>query len=108
MDWVPEADYRTALPDPLADAAGGIITHMNQDHADALVTYARVLGAEPVPGATEATMTSVDRLGFKLRVRVDDRLGSVRIPFPREVRTASDARVVLIEMLRDARARESR
>ena len=108
MDWVTDADYRVAAPDPLADAAGGIITHMNQDHADALVTYARVLGAEPVPGASEATMTSVDRLGFKLRVRVGDRLGSVRIPFPREVRTANDARVVLIEMLRDARARESR
>ena len=108
MDWVTEGDYRAAAPDPLADAAGGIITHMNQDHADALVTYARVLGAEPVAEAAEATMTSVDRLGFKLRVRAGDRLGSVRIPFPREVRTASDARVVLIEMLRDARSRESR
>src|ERR671935_416554 len=41
MDWVTAADYATARPDPLADAAAGIVEHMNRDHADALVEYAR-------------------------------------------------------------------
>src|SRR3989344_1453187 len=47
MDWVPAADYLAARPDPLADAASGIIEHMNRDHADALVTLARVLAGAP-------------------------------------------------------------
>jgi heme iron utilization protein len=100
MDWVTAADYRTAAPDPLADAAPGIIEHMNRDHADALIEYARHFAREP---ADEATMVSVDRLGFKLRLRQGDRLLSARIAFPQEVRTAAASRDVLIAMVQAAR-----
>ena len=100
MDWVSAADYAAAEPDPLADVAGGIVEHMNRDHADALVAYARVYAREQ---ADEATMVAVDRLGFKLRLRQGDRLSSVRIAFPREVRTAGESREVLTEMLRQTR-----
>jgi putative heme iron utilization protein len=100
MDWVEAEAFAGAQADPLADVAGGIVTHMNQDHADALVTYARAYaGVE----ADEAVMTSVDRLGFRLRVTHGGRRHGVRIAFPREVTTAGDSRVVLIEMLRAAR-----
>ncbi len=100
MGWVDAGEYRQARPDPLADAAAGIIEHMNRDHADALVVYARFFaGAE----AEEATMAAVDRLGFKLRLRDGARRWSVRIAFPREVKTAADSRAVLIDMLRQAR-----
>jgi putative heme iron utilization protein len=100
MDWVSAEEYLAARPDLLADAAAGIIEHMNRDHADALATFARVLaGAE----ADEALMVSVDRLGFKLRIKSGLRLGSARIPFSREVATAEETRAVLIEMLRSAR-----
>lgn len=102
MDWVSAEAYLAAAPDPLADAAAGIMEHMNADHADALVAYARAFAGEP---ADEATMTTVDRLGFALRLRAGDRLHGVRIAFPREVHAAGDARVVLIEMAREARAR---
>jgi heme iron utilization protein len=101
MDWVTPADYATARPDPLADAAGGIVEHMNRDHADALVEYARHFAGE---AADEASMVAVDRLGFKLRLRRGERLSSVRIAFPREVTTAAQSREVLIAMLREARA----
>jgi putative heme iron utilization protein len=105
MDWVSAEQYLAARPDPLADAAAGIIEHMNRDHADALITLARVLtGAE----ADQAIMTSVDRLGFKLRITSGPRLHGARIPFPREVTTAEDCRAVFIEMLRAARQRVSR
>jgi hypothetical protein len=100
MDWVEAGPYRDARPDPLADAAGGIITHMNKDHADALVAYARVFAGVD---ASEATMIGVDRLGFKLRVTGGGRRHAVRIAFPREVTTADESRTVLIEMLRHAR-----
>ncbi|HEU4368891.1 MAG TPA: DUF2470 domain-containing protein [Methylomirabilota bacterium] len=100
MDWVTAADYVAAQPDPLADAAPGIVEHMNRDHADALVAYARHYAGE---AADEATMVTVDRLGFKLRLRQGERLSSVRIAFPREVTTAGQSREVLVEMLRRAR-----
>jgi heme iron utilization protein len=101
MDWVTAAAYREARPDPLADAATGILEHMNRDHADALVAYARHFAGE---AADEATMTAVDRLGFRLRIRSGERLHGVRIAFPREVRSAGESRTVLIEMLTQARA----
>jgi putative heme iron utilization protein len=104
MDWVTAADYAAARPDPLAEAGPAIVEHMNRDHADALVAYAQHFAGE---AAAEATMVTVDRLGFKLRLRQGERLSSVRIPFPREVTTTAQAREVLIEMLRRARG-ESR
>jgi putative heme iron utilization protein len=97
---VTAADYRAARPDPLADAAAGIVEHMNRDHVDALIVYARHYTGET---ADEATMVAIDRLGFKLRLRQGDRLSSVRIAFPAEVTTAGRSRGVLIEMLRRAR-----
>jgi putative heme iron utilization protein len=102
MDWVTAEAYREARPDPLADAAAGIIEHMNRDHADALLTFAQLLAS---PEADEASMVSVDRLGFKLRIRGGERLSAARIPFPREVTTSEDCRAVFIEMLRAARQR---
>ncbi len=104
MDWVESAAYAAARPDPLADAAAGILEHVNRDHADALVTLARALAHVE---ADAATMVAVDRLGFKLRLRSGPRLSSARLPFPREVRSAEECRAALIEMLRGARTRLS-
>lgn len=100
MDWVTASAYGAARPDPLADVAPEIIDHMNRDHADALIEYARHFAHET---ADEATMVAVDRLGFKLRLRQAERLSSVRIAFPIEVRTATASREALIAMLREAR-----
>jgi heme oxygenase (biliverdin-IX-beta and delta-forming) len=101
MDWIAAVDYLAARPDPLADAAPGIIEHMNRDHADALMEYARHFARE---AAQEVTMVAVDRLGFKLRLRQGDSLSSVRIAFPSEVTTAAQSRDTLIAMLFEARA----
>jgi putative heme iron utilization protein len=103
MDWVDPAAYREARPDPLADVAPSILEHMNRDHADALLTFARVLAH--APDAETATMVAVDRLGFRLRIRTGVRLHGARIAFPREVDSADTARRTLIEMLQAARAR---
>ena len=100
MGWVDAAEYGRAAPDPLADSAPGILTHMNADHHDALKLYCRVFaGVE----ADEATMTAVDHLGFRVRARTGERLQGLRINFPREVRSPEAARVVLVEMVRQAR-----
>lgn len=104
MGWVDAGEYGATAPDPLADAASGILDHMNADHADALVLYCRVFGGVP---AESATMMAVDRLGFRVRARVGERLQGLRINFPHEVRNPEDARAVLVEMVRQARATTS-
>jgi len=102
MGWVEAAEYRAAAPDPLADVAPTILSHMNADHADALVHYCRhFAGVE----AEAATMTAIDRLGFRVRARSGEAVQGLRINFPREVRSAEAARAVLVEMVRAARGR---
>jgi hypothetical protein len=46
-------DYDRAQPDPLADAAAGIIEHMNADHKDALVLLARRFAGIRVAGGCD-------------------------------------------------------
>ena len=101
MGWVGAEDYRSAQPDPLADAAAGIIQHMNADHADALLLIARHCAGEV---ADEAAMTAVDRLGFHLRLKSGDRVYGRRVAFLREVTNRDSARSVLVEMVRQARS----
>jgi heme oxygenase (biliverdin-IX-beta and delta-forming) len=100
MDWVAAADYMTAEPDPLAATAETILEHVNADHAAALLGYVRSLGGEP---AHEATMASIDRLGFKVRLRTGERVHGLRVAFPHEVTTTRQCREVLTEMFRAAR-----
>lgn len=100
MGWVKAPDYDEAHPDPLADAAEGIIAHMNTDHRDALVQLVRAnAGVE----AQEAAMTAVDRLGFHARLKTADGVRGVRIAFLREVQNPGEAREVLVEMVQGAR-----
>jgi putative heme iron utilization protein len=103
MGWISAEDYGSALPDPLADAAPGIIQHMNADHTDALLLIARRFAGE---AADEAAMTAVDRLGFHLRLKTGDRIHSRRVAFVEEVRDREAARRVFIEMVRQARSIE--
>jgi putative heme iron utilization protein len=100
MGWVPASEYDQAQPDPLADAAGEIMQHMNTDHKDALILLARVFaGIE----SQEAAMTSVDRLGFHVRLTTQDGVRGARIAFLREVRTSAETRQVLVAMVQQAR-----
>jgi putative heme iron utilization protein len=100
MGWIPASDYYSGQVDPLADSAISIIQHMNADHGDALILLARAfVGIE----AQEAAMTSVDRLGFHVRLKTQDGTRGTRIAFPREVTTLSEAREVLVDMTAQAR-----
>jgi putative heme iron utilization protein len=103
MGWVEARDYEQAAPDPLAEAAPGILAHMNADHVDSMILLARSHVSLEV---TEATMTSVDRLGFSLRLKTDEGVKGARINFPREVVTSQQTRTVLVEMVRQARVHE--
>lgn len=97
MGWVEAGDYAAAAPDPLAAAAPGILAHMNADHVDSMILLARAhAGLE----AAEAAMTSVDRLGFTLRLKTAEGMKGTRINFPGEVRTPQETRKALVEMVR--------
>jgi heme iron utilization protein len=102
MGWVAATDYNQAQPDPLADSAAAIIEHMNADHKDALILLAGTLARME---SQEAAMISVDRLGFHVRLKTQDGMKGTRIAFLREVRTHTEARRVLVEMVQQARQR---
>jgi hypothetical protein len=102
MGWVAASEYSAAQPASLADAMAGIIEHMNADHKDSLVLLAqKFAGIE----AEEAAMTSVDRLGFQVRLRTAEGVRGARIAFPREVSSPAETRNVLVEMVEQARQR---
>jgi heme iron utilization protein len=100
MGWITAEEYSQAQPDPLADAAAGILQHMNADHQDALILLARVFAATE---AQEAVMTAVDRLGFHVRMKTEEGMKGARVAFLREVSTAAETRKVLVEMVQQAR-----
>ena len=100
MGWISASEYYSAQPDPLADTATEIIQHMNTDHGEALILLARVFaGIE----SQEISMTSVDRLGFHIRLKTKDGTRGARIAFLREVTNPAEARKVLVEMVGQAR-----
>lgn len=100
MGWVTVDDYYKAKVDSLAESAGDIIDHMNRDHADALVLLADKF---TTVDAEEASMTSVDRLGFQVRIKSGGEFYSRRIGFLREVNNKEECRKVIVEMVKEAR-----
>src|ERR1700691_4257678 len=100
MGWVSASEYYSGQPDPLADTATDIIQHMNTDHGDALVLLARVFAGIECQGVT---MSSVDRLGFQVRLKTKDGTRGARIAFSREVTNPTEARKGLVETVGQAR-----
>ena len=101
MSWVTPDDYRAAEPDPLRGAAPGILAHMNADHADASLAYARVLAG--VPDATSATMTAVDRYGFDLAVITPAGPRAARVAFDAPLTTSDEVRRTMVALVKRAR-----
>jgi putative heme iron utilization protein len=105
MSWVDAQAFRAAQPDSLAAASSGILSHMNQDHADALVKYARAFTS--AQDATAAVMTAIDRYGFEMTVHTPRGIGPARLAFDEPLTRSEQARTVLVALLRSAEARLS-
>jgi hypothetical protein len=98
MGWVSAAEYERAQPDPLSDE--GLFQHMNADHKEALALLSLVFaGIE----SQAVEMTSVDRLGFHVRAKIQDGIRGARIAFSREVTDSAKTRTVIVEMVQQAR-----
>jgi len=100
MGWVVASEYSQAQSDPLVEHKSDIMQHMNADHRDALILLARRFAGIEVQ---EAEMTSVDRLGFHVRLKTQDGVKGTRIAFLREVRDPAQTREVFVEMVKQAR-----
>lgn len=103
MSWVAADAYGQAEPDPLHAAAAGILQHMNEDHADAVLAYARALAG--VADADAATMTAVDRYGFELRAATPGGPRLVRLAFAAPVATTDEVRRAMVALVKEARAK---
>ena len=103
MSWVEAADWHAAEPDPLAASAAGIVVHMNDDHAEAMVLYCRAFSR--ATEITAASMTGVDRYGFEMSAVTADGPRPVRLAFTEPVGTPREARAALVAMLKTARSK---
>ena len=105
MSWVTAESYRSAAVDPLAGDAAGIVSHMNEDHADANLQYVTVLAR--LEDASAATMVGIDRYGMTLRAHTRGGPRLARVPFPEPLQGSDQARATLIRLLQQAREQAS-
>ncbi|MDJ0725715.1 MAG: DUF2470 domain-containing protein [Prochloraceae cyanobacterium] len=90
------------MSEPISPAISDrICKHMNDDHAEAIVLYARVFGN--APDAETARMMAIDPLGMDLSVQADNTNTQVRIQFDSPLKDAEDAHQTLIKMVKEAR-----
>ena len=98
--WLAAGELQSAPAKGLAESESGIVSHMNQDHADALQLYAdRLLGL----AGSDWRMTGIDADGIDLRQG-----GRVaRLAFDAPLKAASEARKVLVALVAKARAEKA-
>ncbi|MBW4669379.1 MAG: DUF2470 domain-containing protein [Cyanomargarita calcarea GSE-NOS-MK-12-04C] len=78
-----------------------ICKHMNEDHAEAVVLYAKAFGG--VADASKAQMLSIDAQGMDLTAQVNNETVPVRVEFDHVLADAEDAHHTLIAMLKQTR-----
>ncbi|WPZ36291.1 DUF2470 domain-containing protein [Thalassobaculum sp. OXR-137] len=100
IHWVDGAAVLGDAPAALAEHGADVVGHMNQDHADAVALYAKVLLGLNGEGWI---LTGVDAEGADLRCGGR----TARLPFDKPVHDAETARVELVRLVKRARARTS-
>ncbi len=78
-----------------------ICKHMNEDHAEAVVLYAKAFGG--IADASQAQMLSIDAQGMDLTAQVNNETVPVRVEFDHVLADAEDAHHTLIAMLKQTR-----
>lgn len=98
IHWINAEDFMPNLSDPfpLAAQEADVVSHMNEDHSDAVALYAnRLLNADGVGWQ----LCGVDRDGADL-LRAGQHL---RLSFKKPVEDAEQARVELVRLVKQAR-----
>jgi len=92
------------MSDPITPAISDrICAHMNDDHADAVLLYARTYGG--LTAAESAQMAAIDPEGMDLVAQTADREVPLRVRFDHTLADSEDAHQTLIAMVRQARTR---
>jgi len=86
------------LTPPISDR---ICQHMNEDHSDAVLLYAKTFGK--TPEAESAILNSVDTDGMNLSATVGESSVPIRILFDHPLQDSEDAHHTLIAMVKQAK-----
>lgn len=97
MSWLTAEAYRAAQPDPVEKLADGIISHMNEDHADALI---QIVQHKLNRTVESALMVDCDGAGYLVRL---DGKETKRISFSRRLQTSDEIRREFIAQVKEAR-----
>ncbi len=87
--------------DPLAPIAAAAIAHMNSDHADAVLAYAR--GLAGLAWAQAATVVQIDAHGLDLHVQGEGQSTIARVPFHAPLTDPTQLRPTLVALAEQAR-----
>ena len=87
--------------DPIEAVSAAVIAHMNEDHPDANLDYAR--GPGGCPAATSAMLLKINRLGIVLQVTTSDDVKTIPVKFPEPLESRDQIRPALINLLTEAR-----
>lgn len=94
--------YREAEPDPVGSFPAFAVSHLNEDHADALLAMARAVGGHP--DATAASCLRADRYGLDLHVHTPRGEAEARVGFAAPARERDGLRAATVELTRRSRA----
>ncbi|NMD54989.1 MULTISPECIES: HugZ family protein [Tsukamurella] len=103
MDSASSADYAAAEPDPVTPHAAGAVRHLNEDHAEALLSMARALGG--YPDATSARCERADRYGLDLRVDTPRGWAVTRVGYLAPLGAPAELRRATVDLARLAASR---
>ncbi len=88
--------------DPVSEGAERAITHLNEDHADALLDMALAIGG--CPEATAARCVDADSTGLDLIATTADGEVDVRVPYDEPIESPGGLRVATVALAKRARA----
>ena len=101
MSWVDGDEWVDAVPNPLVDVREGIITHMNDDHVDAMQSMCHAF--TKAHDFSHVKMTDIDQYGFEMEVLTPNGPRPIRLGFERHATNANEARIQLVALTRKAR-----
>jgi len=78
------------------EALESMRTHMNDDHGDAVIAYAKHFGG--FDAVESATIVELDPLGITVELVASAGDARIRIPFDHEIVDTDDGRMTLVAM----------
>ena len=94
--------YLQAEPDPVSPHAAFAVSHLNEDHADALLAMARTVAGHT--DATAARCLRADRYGLDLGVSTPRGDAPARVAFAERLDRPDGLRAATVELAKRARA----